>query len=480
MASKYIISVDGGSQSTKVTIFDTLGNPICHATQRLRPTIARHSGWVEHPDDDLWDSLVVASRAVMEKFPGDPKDIVGLGLCTIRCCRVFVKADGTLAAPVMSWMDIRAYKPYAEFPEGTKYVTTTTGYVTTRMTGNFYDTAANCIFRQWPIDTKTWDWSTDPKDYEKFNLKREQLYELKMPGDVAGYLTREAADALHLPEGLPVVATSNDKAVEGLGAGVMSGNIGLVSLGTFITSMTYGEKDMGAMQNYYTNMASEPMKFLYESGGIRRGMWTVSWFKDLLGDEVALKARARGISPEQLLDEEAEQVPAGSEGLMTLPEWLMMSNMAYKKGIIMGFDTRHGRAHIHRSILEGIAMTMKSRYDGMIAELGRSPSDQIIVSGGGSNGDIFMQIFADVFGIPAVRNVVNEAAALGAAICAAIGTGVYASFDEACSAMIRIRDVFQPNLENHARYTRINEEVYSKISETNDSLFRQMDLILNG
>lgn len=480
MSTKYIVSVDGGSQSTKVTIFDTQGNPICHATQRLRPTIARKEGWVEHPDDDLWDSLVGASRAVMKKFQGDPGDILGIGLCTIRCCRVFVKADGTLAAPVMSWMDIRSYKPFGELPPETKYITTTTGYMTTRLTGNFYDTASNCIFRQWPIDTATWDWSEKEEDYQKFNLKREQLYELKMPGDIVGTLTPEAAEAMGLPAGIPVVATSNDKAVEGLGAGVMAGGIGLVSLGTFITSMTYGEIDQGAKQNFYTNMASVPHKFLYESGGIRRGMWTVSWFKDLLGDEVALKAQAQGISPEQLLDREAEQIPAGSEGLMTIPEWLMSTDLAYKKGLILGFDTRHGRAHIHRSIMEGIAMTMKSKYDAMCEELGGAPSGRVIISGGGSNGDVFMHIFADVFGIPAVRNVVNEAAALGSAICAAVATGVYPDFDRACAAMIRVRDVFEPDQKNHALYTQINREVYSKVSQTNDGLFRTMDRILNG
>lgn len=478
MSEKYIISVDGGSQSTKVTIFDTKGNSICHATQRLRPTIARKPGWVEHPDDDLWDSLVVASQAVMKKFQGDPKDIIGLGLCTIRCCRVFVKADGTLADPVMSWMDIRSYKPFAEFPPETKYVTTTTGYMTTRLTGNFYDTAATCIFRQWPIDTTTWDWSVNPADFEKFNLKREQMYELKMPGEIVGYLTAEAAAALHLPEGLPVVATSNDKAVEGLGAGVMSGGIGLVSLGTYIASMTYGDRDLGAMNNFYTNMASVPHKFLYESGGVRRGMWTVSWFKDLLGDEIALKAKERGISPEQLLDEEAEKIPAGSEGLLTIPEWLMPTNLAYKKGIIMGFDTRHGRAHIHRSIMEGIALTMKTKYDAMCQEMQAPPSEQIIISGGGSNGDVFMQIFADVFGIPSVRNVVNDAAALGSAICVAVAAGVYGSFEEACAAMIKIRDTFYPNEKNHRVYTQINEEVFSKVSATNDALFLKLSQIL--
>ena len=64
-----------------------------------------------HPDDDLWESIVAASREAMTKFTGDPADILGVGLCTIRCCKAFLKADGTLLEPVMSWMDTRAYQP---------------------------------------------------------------------------------------------------------------------------------------------------------------------------------------------------------------------------------------------------------------------------------------------------------------------------------------------------------------------------------
>ena len=92
----------------------------------------------------------------------------------------------------------------------------------------------------------------------------------------------------------------------------------------------------------------------------------------------------------------------------------------------MGFDVRHTRAHMFRSIMEGIAMTMHRKFKKLCDTVDLCPK-QIIVSGVGSNCDLFMQIFADIFGIPAVRNVVNSAAGLGAAICAAVGTKVYDS-----------------------------------------------------
>ena len=90
------------------------------------------------------------------KFPGDPADIAGVGLCTIRCCKAFLKADGTLLEPVMSWMDTRAYQPWVPDDPELAWATTSSGYLTHRLTGEFRDSAANNIILQWPIDTDTW------------------------------------------------------------------------------------------------------------------------------------------------------------------------------------------------------------------------------------------------------------------------------------------------------------------------------------
>jgi sugar (pentulose or hexulose) kinase len=473
MKEKYIVAIDGGTQSTKLAIFDLNGNVVCQGQQVLRPTQAPRTGCVEHPDDDLWDSLVAASRQLFSRFTGAKEHIIGVGLCTIRSCRVFLKADGSLAYPVIDWMDPRAYGP-VEFPAGDiRYVTTTTGYMTRRLTGHFRDTIANCTIRQWPTDMDAWKWSDDDELFRQFNLSREQMMEPCMPGDILGAVTKTAAEATGLPEGIPVVATASDKAVEALGAGLsQNGNTGLVSLGTYISSMVCGTKNYTGPTHFWTNFASVPGKYLFESFGIRRGMWTISWLKNLLGEEIALKAKARGIPPEVLLDEEAEQVAPGSDGLLTVMEWLSTKDKRYKKGVMLGFDVRHTRAHMHRSIMEGIAMTMKNYYDPMCKELGISPQ-KLIVSGGGSNGNIFMQIFADVFGVPAMRNVVNGAASVGAAICVAAAAGIFASFEDAAKHMVHIRDEFTPNLENHDVYNRVNDEVYRDITRLTDEILKK-------
>lgn len=472
MKNKYILAIDGGTQSTKLVIFDTKGNMVCQGQQVLRPLKSPRAGWAEHPEDDLWDSLAAASHQLFSRFTGAKEEIIGVGLCTIRSCRVYLKADGSLAYPVIDWMDPRVYGPF-EFPNKEAcYAATTTGYMTWRLTGNFRDTIANNVFIQWPADMEKWKWSSDDDEFRKFNLSRENVSETCLPGEILGTITKEAAAVTGIPEGIPVVATASDKAVEALGAGLsQTGNTGLVSLGTYITSMVCGTEYHPYNTNgYYTNFASVPHKYLYESFGIRRGMWTITWLKDIFGDEVAVKAKSMGISPEVLLDREAETITAGSGGLLTVPEWQGFE--PFKKGIMLGFNPGHTRAHMYRSVMEGIALTMKNKYDAMCNALGTYPQ-KLIVSGGGSNGDIFMRIFADVFGVPTIRNVVNGAASLGSAICAAVATGVYRNFKEASENMVQIRDEFTPNMENHALYTRLNEEVYRNITAVTDEILKK-------
>ncbi|MGX7418355.1 FGGY-family carbohydrate kinase [Carnobacterium gallinarum] len=477
MEKKYIIGVDGGSQSSKIVIVDLEGTVICSSTQTLQPTYLAEPGIVEHPDDDLWDSIVVACKETMAKFTGDKKDIIGVGLGSIRFCRALLKKDGSLAQPVMSWMDARVSRPHDETNPEVAYVTTATGYITHRFTGEFNDTVAN-YQGIWPIDTDTWDWLADKAEFDAFNIPREMLFKLKMPGDVLGSVTNRTAELTGIPAGIPVIATANDKAVEALGAGLKGDEAILISLGTYIASMVEGKENPKGTQNFWTNFACEPHKYLYESTGIRRGMWTVSWFKEVLGDSYIEKAASKGLTAEELLNTELKDVPAGSDGLMTILDWLAPTDALYKKGAMLGFDGRHGRAHIYRSILEAIALTMKNHGEAMCDELGKKRK-KVIISGGGSNSDVFMQIFADVFGIPAQRNVVNGSASLGAAISVAVALNYYKSYEEATAKMVQIQEMFEPIPENVMLYDKMNQEVYRNITDYTDGLFKKTYPLFN-
>ncbi len=167
MKKQYLMGVDVGTQSAKVVIFDLDGQIVCEGNQTLSNISIPAPLLAEHPDDDLWDSLKMACNQAMTYFTenvgGNRKDILAIGLCVIRCCRALMKKNGELAYPVISWMDKRLNSPYEYIKTygDVRYVATSSGYITHRLTSQFKDTCANYI-GWWPMDNDTFDWSTDP------------------------------------------------------------------------------------------------------------------------------------------------------------------------------------------------------------------------------------------------------------------------------------------------------------------------------
>jgi len=471
VATPYVIGVDCGTQSAKVVAYDAAGRAVAEGRRELQPMSRPRHGVAIHPDDDVWESVAAACREAAAALPADA-EIAAIGLCGIRCCKAFLRADGSLAEPLISWMDDRAYQPYRSQAPGARYATTCSGYLAHRLTGELRDTAANNILLQWPIDTDAWQWSEDASLYDEFAVTREMLAELQLPGDVIGLMTPEAAAHTHLPVGVPVVETANDKAVEALGVGTFGERTALVSLGTYIAAMTHGAENHKSPTHFWTNFASLPHRYLYESHGIRRGMWTLSWFLDLLGEELSERAAAAGQTREQYVEAEALAVPAGSDGLMTVLDWLAPTEKPFRKGVMLGFDARHTRGHVYRSILEAIALTMKQHVDAMCGELGIE-LEEIVVSGGGASSPLFMQVFADAFGLPASRSVEGGGAALGAAMCAAAAAGLHPSIEAAAVAMAGTREAFTPDPANTEIYRRLNESVYPAIRDATDPVLER-------
>ncbi|MDZ5711326.1 FGGY-family carbohydrate kinase [Jeotgalibacillus haloalkalitolerans] len=471
MDTKYIMGIDNGSQSTKVAIFDLEGNEVAFGSQPLRETLTPEPGVVVHPDEDLWDSVYQGIKNCLANFKGDRMAIEGIGLCTIRCCRVLLKEDGNLAHPVLSWMDARLSKPYVHQDDQVKYVTTTSGYLGLRLTGNYNDTAGNYEV-YWPLDRETLDWSEDDSEISANGLSRDMLFNLVKPGEKLGFLRNELTKEFGFKANVPVIATSNDKAVEVLGAGINDPNSIMISLGTFISSMVTRDDYYESANNFFPTLASIPHKYVYETNGIRRGLWTVSWFKKLVGEELITESEKLGISAEDFLNLKAEEVSPGSDGLITILDWLATPDKPYRKGIMIGFDQRHTRYHIYRSILEAIAFNIKNNIDDMAQEINLD-LNQVVVIGGGSKSDVIMQIIADLFGQPVYRRKGSSSACLGAAICVAVNLSIYEDFTDAIEKMVRNEMTFLPDMDNHTFYNEVNNTIVKNVRKHTDHILQQ-------
>ncbi len=185
MTGRLLLAIDGGSQSTKVSIVDEHGTVHAWAQRALRPYQFPGPGQVVHPDDDLWDSIRATVAEALHRFRGDAARLVGVGLCTIRFCRALLDAEGRLVEPVLSWMDERVSRPHDPSDERVAHVTTSAGYVTSRLTGRLVDSYAG--YRGlWPMDPATAAWSTDPAAYQAAGMPRHLLSDLVAPGTCWG------------------------------------------------------------------------------------------------------------------------------------------------------------------------------------------------------------------------------------------------------------------------------------------------------
>lgn len=467
-----LVGIDVGSQSAKVVVHDQHGGVIAEGRAPLRPPLTPTPGVVEHPGEDLWDALASACRAALETLDHDAGSVVAVGLCGVRFCRALLRADGGLAAPVLSWMDDRISRPHEQTDDRIAHVSAASGYLTLRLTGRFRDSVAS-YQGQWPVDTHRWRWLDDDHELAAFGIPRDRLMELVLPGEVLGEVTPLAAGATGLPAGVPVVATGNDKAVEALGSGLRSADDLMVSLGTYVAAMTVATGERPEVASGWTNFAAVPGEHLVESTGIRRGMWTLTWLRELLsgvGTGVSSGPVADG-EVERLLDEGAAAVPAGSDGLVTVLDWLAPTDAPWRRGAFVGLDVRHGAFHLHRSVLEAIALTIEAHASAMTAELGSRPR-RVVVSGGGARSDLMLQVVADVFDLPATRGAAPSAAALGAAISAAVATGLHPSFDAATAAMVHDGLVLEPTAGGRSTYASMRG-LHAEVATSLDPVLRR-------
>ena len=165
-----------------------------------------------------------------------------------------------------------------------------------------------------------------------------------------------------------------------------------------------------------------------------------------------------------LFDELVQGVPSGSMGLMLQPYWSPGLKVPgpEAKGAIIGFGDLHGRAHMYKAILEGVAFDLREGAERTEKRSGVKITE-VRIAGGGSQSETAMQLTADIFGLPTARPHVYEASGLGAAIDAAVGLNLYPDFETAIWNMTRVGKVYMPNPANHKIYNELYHRVYKKM-----------------
>lgn len=296
---------------------------------------------------------------------------------------------------------------------------------------------------------------------EALGLRVDQFSQLYESGVVIGHVTAEAARASNLPEGLPVVAGAGDGHCAGLGANATVPGRAYLNLGTAVVSGVISA-DYPCNRAFRTLLAPAPGYYFAEHV-LRGGVFTIGWFVDKFAAD--LRDTWLPLSPEEVLEAAAAKVPPGAGGLMLVPYWNNVMNPYWDpaaSGIVIGWTGAHGREHLYRAILEGIAYEQRLVGDAIMEAVGQRFSEYVTM-GGGSRSRLWCQIVADVTGIPVQRSTTTEATCLGAGILAAMAAGWYADVRAAADAMTATADRFMPAPDAQAHYDQLYRQVYQPL-----------------
>ena len=494
-----LLSIDVGTQSVRVLLFDPRGKLIAKQRVPYEPYYSDAPGLAEQRPQLFWESIARACQGLWQNPEVKKDSIAAVALTTQRATMINVDAKGEPLRPAIIWLDqrrtegqpplggfwgaafavagasetvaylqaeaeanwIRKHQP--EIWKKTHKYLIISGYLTYLLTGRFVD-SVGCQVGYIPFDYKSQNWEAKRGwKWQAIPIDLKMLPDLIPQGKVLGEITAKASEATGIPARLPVIAAAADKACEVLGSGALESNVACLSYGTTATINTTHDKYIEVIPLIPPYPAAVPMLYNFEIQ-IFRGYWMVSWFKQEFGLREQRISDEKGVEPEVLFDDLVKSVPPGSQGLVLQPYWSpgLRFPGPEARGAIIGFSDSHTRAHIYRAILEGLAYALREGKEKTEKRSGVKITD-LRIAGGGSQSNAAMQLTADIFGLPTARPHVYEASGLGAAMDAAVGINIHRDFKSAVSEMTHLGDCFEPNRDTHAVYERLYREVYLRM-----------------
>jgi len=334
-------------------------------------------------------------------------------------------------------------------------------YITYKIIGEYKDSIANYA-GHFPTDFKNRKFYPDRHLQGcVFGIAHSMLPEIVNVGGVMGKVTKQCSKETGIPEGIKMYAIGSDKSCETLGVGAMKKGVASVSCGT-ASSIEITSKKFCHPSPFLPSYPSVIDGYYNCEVQVYRGYWMLGWFASQFAQREKNEAEKSGVSIEELLNRKLKDVPPGSNGLVLQPYWGPGLSRPLSRGAVIGFSDTHTKAHLYRSIIEGIDYELKEGLEGM-EKSSRVKTTEIRISGGGSQQDEICQICADVFDLPTSRVQTFETTSLGAAIAGFIGAGVYKNLDEAIDKMVRVSKTFTPIHDNAKKYKYLFEHCYKKM-----------------
>jgi xylulokinase len=468
------LGIDVGTGGTRAVLIDAEGQVTASATGAHIPFSSPETGWAEQDPRDWWQAATIAIRAVLSQSQIKPDEIKAIGFSGQMHGAVLLDDRGQVLRPALIWCDQRTSTQCLTITEKVgadrlieltcnpaltgftlpkllwvreiepqiwrqvRSVLLPKDFVRLQLTGekatDVADASGTLLF-----DVAGRRWSDEmlaAADIEQSLLPR--VYESP---EITGVVSSAGAEATGLHAGTPVVAGGGDQAAGAVGMGIVRAGTVSATIGT--SGVVFAASDKPALDpkgRVHTFCHAVPGR--WHVMGVTQGAGlSLRWFRDQFG-----AGTEDGRDPYERITEEAAGVPPGANGLIWTP-YLMGERTPHldprARAALVGLTASHTRAHVARAILEGVAFSLRDTFE-IFAEM-NVPVGEVRLGGGGARSELWRQIQADVYGHVAKTVEAEEGAAYGAALLAGVGAGAWATVDQACDSVVRIKSATEPN-----------------------------------
>lgn len=498
---EYLMGIDIGTSGTKTVLFDTEGKTIGSATveyKLLQPKI----GWAEQSPEDWWKAVVNSIKMVMDKTKVNTEDIKGIGLTGQMHGLVLLDENNQVLRPAIIWADQRTAKECEEITsiigreklieitanpaitgftaskimwvknhephiyERTNKMLLPKDYIRFMLTGQFATEVSDASGMQL-MNIKERNWSKEVLN--KLEIDKKLLPKMYESQEVTGYINKNASEITGLKEGTPVVGGAGDQAAGAIGNGIVRNGVASSTIGTSGVVFAYTDEVKIDKQGRVHTFCHAIPGTWHVMGVTQGAGLSLRWFRDNFCSSEKEVASLTDKDVYEIMTLEAEKIKAGSEGLIYLP-YLMGERTPHldpwARGVFFGLTPTHTKGHMIRAIMEGVSYSLKDCME-VIKQMGINISE-IRLSGGGNRSPLWRQMQSDMFENDVMTINSSEGPALGAALLAGVGVGIYSSVQEACKIVIKKRDQQSPikeNVEVYRKYYELYKRLYSSIKD---------------
>lgn len=491
----YVIGIDLGTSAVKTILVNEEGE-ICAETLKTYPLYHERAGWSEQNPDDWVKGTFEALEEMMKKTNVKSEDIKGISYSGQMHGLVLIDEQHNALRKAILWNDTRTTEQCKEITAtfGPRLLSITKNrvlegftlpkikwvqenepelfqqtalfllpkdYVRLKMTGEAYmdysDAAGTLL-----LDVEKKEWSADI--CKEFDIPISLCPPLIDSAEQAGTLLSSIAEITGLSAETAVFAGGADNACGAIGAGILSSGKTMCSIGTSGVILAHEDdssRDYEGKVHFFNHGKKDTF---YTMGVTLSAGHSLQWFKNNFAKDETFDEMLKEVS----------SIPPGAAGLLYTP-YLVGERTPHPDSVIrasfIGIDSAHTRAHFARAVMEGITFSLQESID-LFRKEGKK-IDTIISIGGGAKNDVWLQMQADIFEAKVVKLKNEQGPAMGAAMIAAAGSGLFKSLDQCAEVFIKEDKVFLPDEESAKQYKTlfsIYQSVYTQTKPINEQL----------